>query len=134
MPKTKTSPGVARGTRTAVQGGAGLLLAEFVDTVIYDMPGAGVIILAAILGGLVSWLQVTVEDAIGKAFLREIPEPDAPVTDQANPPQRILGKAAAAPIKRPKKDELGNAVVILLAVIAVVLTLMLVGVGVNLRG
>ena len=78
--KRKASPGVARGTRTAVQGGAGILLAELVDSLV-DLPDPTVVILAAVLGGLVSWAQVLVEDAVGRAFLREIPEPDQPVAD-----------------------------------------------------
>lgn len=76
----KVSPGAARGTRTAVQGGAGILLAELVDSLV-DLPDPTVVILAAILGGFVSWAQVVIEDAVGHAFLREIPEPDQPVAD-----------------------------------------------------
>ena len=79
--KTEVRPSRARGARTALQGGAGYAVAEFVDAVIYDMPGSGVALLAVILTALFSWAQTTVEDAVGVALLRDVPEPDAPVAD-----------------------------------------------------
>jgi hypothetical protein len=80
----KTKPATARGTRTAVQGGAGYAVAELVDTFI-DLNDTQLAALAVVLTIAFSWIQTTLEDWRGVAFLRDIPEPDAPVADQ-NPP------------------------------------------------
>jgi cell shape-determining protein MreD len=77
---TTVSPGKARGARTAVQGGAGYLVAELVDTFV-NLNDTQLALLAVILTALFSWVQTVVEDASGRAFLRDIPEPDQPVAD-----------------------------------------------------
>lgn len=77
------SPKVARPTRTAIQGGAGYLVAEFIDEVVYDMSGKGLVLLSLILTVFFSWAQTAVEDYFGRALLRDIPEPDQPVADDA---------------------------------------------------
>ena len=109
MSRNTTSPKIARPTRTALQGGAGYLVAQFVDEVIYDMSPAGVLLLALILTPVVSFLQTAVEDYFGKALLRDIPEPDAPVADTARGERGTIQDAG--------KFALGLLVVLLLALL-----------------
>lgn len=75
-------PSRARGARTALQGGAGYVVAELIDTFL-ALSDSQLALLAVILTALFSWVQTTVEDYIGKALLREVPEADQPVADAA---------------------------------------------------
>jgi hypothetical protein len=74
------SPKNARGARTAIQGGAGYLVAELIDTFV-DLDKTQLALVAVLLTALFSWVQTAVEDYTGKALLREIPEPNQPVAD-----------------------------------------------------
>jgi cell shape-determining protein MreD len=78
--KHEAKPATARGTRTALQGGAGYLVAQLLDTFV-ELSDSQLALVAVILTALFSWLQTVVEDYSGHALLREVPETDPPVVD-----------------------------------------------------
>lgn len=78
-----TSQAVARPVRTAVQGGLGFAVTEFIDAFgIYDMDerqyGACAVILTVVFSGA----QTLVENLWGKGFLRQVPGPDVEVVEE----------------------------------------------------
>ncbi len=77
---------VARPVRTAAQGGLAWVVTENVDAFLYDMSDRQYGALLGLLIILFGWAQVLVENNLGKAFLRVIPEPDAPVVDNNDNP------------------------------------------------
>jgi len=78
----KVSEGVARPVRTGVQGGTGLILAQFIDAWIYNMNDTQFGTLVAILTVVLSAAQTFVEDYTGKGILRAIPPKEVPVVDR----------------------------------------------------
>jgi hypothetical protein len=75
------SDAVARPARTGLQGGAGWVVAEFIDAFLWDMDDRQYGIAVVVLGSVISWIQNTVENHYGKGLLRQVPEPDPPVVD-----------------------------------------------------
>ena len=82
MSETVVRDSVARPVRGGAQGGVGWALTEFTDAFLWDMNDRQYGILVVLLTMVVSWLQVLVENGLGKAFLRKIPKQPAPVVDQ----------------------------------------------------
>lgn len=74
---------VARPARTAGQLVTATAIVEFVDAVVYDMSDRAYMASIGLLVIVLAWLQVLIENFFGKAVLRKIPEPDAPVVDNA---------------------------------------------------
>lgn len=78
MTQKRASQSVTRPTRTALQGGAGYAVAELVDS-FHDLSEVQIALLAVVLTIFFSWVQTTVENAIGKGFLRDVPPTTDPV-------------------------------------------------------
>jgi len=76
------SEAIARPARTTVQGGIGLVFAQFVDAWLYDMNDIQFGSLVALLTIVISFVQNVVEDGIGKAILRNVPSKEVPVVDE----------------------------------------------------
>lgn len=72
---------VARPLRTAPQGGIAWAVTEGIDAFFYDFSDRQYGILVVLLTMLVSFIQTTVENGIGKAFLRRVPPTQAPIVD-----------------------------------------------------
>lgn len=81
MTTSKVSEALARPARTAGQGTAGWVGTEFIDAFIYNMNDRQYGILVVVLTIVFGWIQVVVENYLGKAFLRRIPAVEVPVTD-----------------------------------------------------
>ncbi len=81
MNKARVSDTFARPIRTAPQGGLAWVLTEFADAFFYNFDDRQYGILVVLLTILVSFIQTTVENGIGKAFLRSIPPAIVPVVD-----------------------------------------------------
>jgi len=86
MADTKVSDVVARPVRTATQAAPAWIITEFIDAWIYDMDERQFGVLVLLLTMLIGGAQVAIENHFGKAFLRNIPEPDAPVVGDDDPP------------------------------------------------
>lgn len=82
MPQSKVPDTVARPVRGAAQGATSYIVVEFVDSFLYDMNDKQYGAAVALLAILFSFIQVVVENYMGKAVLRTIPEPDAKVIDE----------------------------------------------------
>lgn len=89
--KTVVSTTIANPIRTAAQGGAGWLATEFIDAWIYDMNDRQYGIAVLVIGALVSLVQNYVENRTGKAILRDIPQPDAPIVETGTPVEDTSG-------------------------------------------
>lgn len=72
---------VARPLRTGVQAVPAYALVEFVDAFIHDMTERQYAAAVVLLTMLISLIQTTIENGIGKAFLRRVPPTDAPIID-----------------------------------------------------
>jgi len=81
MTQRRISDAVARPVRTTMQGGVGLILAQFVDAWIYDMNDVQMGSLVALLTIVLSWVQPLVEDRIGTGLMRDVPSREVPVVD-----------------------------------------------------
>lgn len=68
-----TSAAVRRPVRTGIQSGAGWLLVTVVTAFGVDLTAEQTAALVAVLTPLIAWLQVTIEDAVGKGVLRDVP-------------------------------------------------------------
>lgn len=75
---------LARPARTAGQGGLGYALMAAIQSFHHFTPeqyGALLLLFTIIFG----WVQVTVENRLGKAILRDVPSRTAPLTDEVTP-------------------------------------------------
>lgn len=68
---TQVKSALARPVRTATQGGAGWVATEFVDAFLWNMSERQYGIAVVVLGTLIGWIQVLVENKVGVGFLRE---------------------------------------------------------------
>ena len=82
--RKRVSTTVANPTRTAGQAGAGLLVAQLVDSFV-NLNDTQLGLLAAVLAVFFSFVQNLVENYLGAGLLREVPEAQQPVVD---PPTR----------------------------------------------
>lgn len=81
----KISQAVARPVRTATQLVPAIVIVDVVDVFVFDFDDRQYAAAAAFLTMVFGWATVLIEDWKGKAFLREIPEPAAPVADEVTP-------------------------------------------------
>lgn len=81
MARKTVSETIARPLRTAPQGGLAWAVTEGIDAFIVDMNDRQYGILIVLLTMLFSFLQTAVENGIGKALLRTLPDHPQPVTD-----------------------------------------------------
>ena len=81
MSKTRVSEAVARPARTGTQATPAFLITWLVDENIYNMNDETFAVVTVLLTMLFSFLQTGFENWKGRAFLRNIPPADAPVTD-----------------------------------------------------
>lgn len=81
MATTKVSEALARPIRGVGQSGAGFVLTQLIDSTIWDMNEVQFGLVVVILGGLVSFLQNTIENYVGRAVLREVPPKEVVVVD-----------------------------------------------------
>lgn len=72
---------VARPLRTGVQAVPAYALVEFVDAFIHDMTERQYAAAVVLLTMVISLIQTTVENGLGKAFLRRVPPVEVPVVD-----------------------------------------------------
>lgn len=79
--KPTVSEVLARPLRTAPQGGAAWAVTEGVDAFIWNMDDRQYGILVVLLTMLFSFVQAAIENGIGKAFLRTLPDHPQPITD-----------------------------------------------------
>lgn len=86
MARTTVSETVARPLRTAPQGGLAWAITEGIDAFIVDMNDRQYGILVVLLTIVVSFIQAVVENGIGKALLRTLPDHPQPVTDTDSTP------------------------------------------------
>jgi len=80
---TKVSEALARPARTAMQGSAGWVETEFIDAFIHHLNEQQYGILVVVLTVISGWIQVAVENYLGKAVLRRMPAQSVPVADEA---------------------------------------------------
>lgn len=81
--KLTVSDRVARPLRTAPQGGLAWAITEGIDAFLWDMDDRQYGVLVVLLTMTVSFIQSTVENGLGKAFLRKVETPpvETPVID-----------------------------------------------------
>lgn len=85
MSETRVSEAVARPVRGVGQGGAGWAVIEVVEAFhIYEFDERQSIISIIILTALVSFLQNTIENRLGKGLLRNVPPTTVPVVDDVD--------------------------------------------------
>ena len=74
--------------RGAVQGGAGWAITEFVDAFhIYSMDERQFVISVIVFGAIFTFIQNTIENSIGKALLKKVPESKTvPLVDNTGKP------------------------------------------------
>jgi hypothetical protein len=99
---------LARPVRTAAQGGAAWTLVEFIDAFLFDMDERQYGALVAILTIGLSFVQTAIEDSVGSAILRTVEPKEVPVMDERG------------------ATELGNTLILALAVVGIVLIVLLV--------
>lgn len=80
-----TSQAVARPVRTATQFVPAAVVVEFIDAFLADLDGRQYAALLALLTVIVGFIQVTIEDRTGKAFLRKVPGPAVDVVETGPP-------------------------------------------------
>lgn len=76
------SEAVARPTRTALQGGPIWAVMELIEAYnVYDFTDRqwGITLLAGTAA--VGWIQVRIENHLGKGFLRRVPPTESPIVD-----------------------------------------------------
>lgn len=73
MSTTKVSQAVARPARTAVQMVPSAVVTEFIDAFVHNLSDKQYAALAALLLLVFGYVQVLVENGIGKGFLRTVP-------------------------------------------------------------
>jgi hypothetical protein len=76
------SESLARPLRTAPQGGLAWALTEGIDAFVYDLSQQQYGIALVLLTMLFSFLQTAIEQGIGKAFLRTLPNTPEPVVGE----------------------------------------------------
>ena len=81
MERKTVSQALARPLRTGPQGGLAWAVTEGFDAFIVDMNDRQYGILVVLLTMLFSFLQASLENGLGKAFLRRLDAPRAPLTD-----------------------------------------------------
>lgn len=84
MPK-RVSEALARPIRTGMQATPAWVITEGIDALVWDMTDRQFGAVMGILTLVIGWVQVTVENAKGKAILRAVPPKQAPVIDPAGP-------------------------------------------------
>jgi hypothetical protein len=80
-PKKKAPEPVARGARSGIQAGPGFYLAGLLAPHLPHLVPHQRLILAIALTALIGYIQVAVENRLGKAFLRDIPHESSPLVD-----------------------------------------------------
>ena len=73
---------VARPVRTVTQGVLAGAILELVDSTFWDMPERTYAALLVLLTAVIGAAQVSIENGIGKAFLRQLPTVETPLVDQ----------------------------------------------------
>lgn len=85
MPST-VAPQIARPVRTGVQlVGAGVVV-EFIDAFFADLSDKQYAALLGLLTVVFGFIQVLVEDRLGKGFLRQPPDTPVEVVEETPPP------------------------------------------------
>lgn len=78
---TRVSEAVARPVRTATQGGLSWAVVEGIDAFFWNMDERQYGVAIVLLGILFSFIQTAIEDGLGKAFLRDLPDTGVPVVE-----------------------------------------------------
>lgn len=114
MMATRISEVVARPARGAGQGGAGWIVTETIEAFgIYDFTEKQYGLSVFILGVVFSFLQTLIENRLGKAFLRQIPPKDSPLSSSVEddglaavpePEQTNNGPRPEDPVEQPPQD------------------------------
>lgn len=78
---TTVNEAVARPVRTVTQGVLAGAILEVVDSTIWDMPERTYAGLLILLTAVVGAIQIATENHFEWAFMRKIPEPEAPIVD-----------------------------------------------------
>lgn len=82
---TRVSEAVARPLRTAPQGGLAWAITEGVDAFFWNMDERQYGVAIVLLTIIISFIQTTIEDGLGKAILRDVPDASPVVGDEETP-------------------------------------------------
>lgn len=69
----KTNPTIANPARTALQGGAAVVITEFVDAFLLDFSDKQYLAAVGMLTLTFSWAQALIETKIGRALFKQNP-------------------------------------------------------------
>lgn len=79
---------LARPIRTGMQATPALIITEGIDAFVWDMADRQYGVMVGLLTIAIGAAQNLYEDWKGKAFLREMPAPPTPITDEETPSEQ----------------------------------------------